>query len=84
MVRHQPLEKECTSQSHPEWETTGEMMKVDKEAESCKVSPACTTSYQLFGCRRSRRTLTEVMIANFFPHIFTLFQFFIKRLSSSG
>ncbi|XP_038904851.1 uncharacterized protein LOC120091090 isoform X2 [Benincasa hispida] len=59
VVRHQPSEKECTNQSHPEWETTGELIKADKEAESCKVSPACTTSYQLFGCRRSRRNLTE-------------------------
>ncbi|TYK25238.1 bZIP transcription factor family protein [Cucumis melo var. makuwa] len=32
---------------------------MDKEAESSKVSPASTTSYQLFGCRRSRRNLTE-------------------------
>ena len=73
MVKHQPSEKECTIQSQPEPETTGEVTKMDKEAESSKVSPACTTSYQFFGCRRSRRTLTEVMIANIFLHRFTYF-----------
>lgn len=71
MVSRQPSEKECTNQFYPEWETTRKMLKANKEeAGSLKVSPTCTTSYLLFGCRRSRRNLTEVMLANCFPDLF--------------
>ena len=63
MVSHQPSEKECTNQSHAKWETTRKMLKAEKEeAKSLNVSPICTTSYPLSGCRRSRRNLTEVML----------------------
>ncbi|XP_023528184.1 uncharacterized protein LOC111791175 isoform X1 [Cucurbita pepo subsp. pepo] len=53
VISHQPSEKECADHSHPEWETTKEMIKAEKEAESPKLS------HPLFGCRRSRRNLTE-------------------------
>ncbi|XP_022950589.1 uncharacterized protein LOC111453640 isoform X1 [Cucurbita moschata] len=60
VVSHQPSEKECTNQSHAKWETTRKMLKAEKdEAKSLKVSPICTTSYPLSGCRSSRRNLTE-------------------------
>ncbi|KAG7028094.1 hypothetical protein SDJN02_09274, partial [Cucurbita argyrosperma subsp. argyrosperma] len=62
VVSHQPSEKECTNQSHAKCETTRKMLKAEKEeAKSLKVSPICTTSYPLSGCRSSRRNLTEAL-----------------------
>ncbi|XP_022144691.1 uncharacterized protein LOC111014317 isoform X2 [Momordica charantia] len=59
VVSQQPSEKECTNQSRSDCETTRKMLKTEKEVELSKVSPKCTTSYPLFGCRKSRRNLTE-------------------------
>lgn len=73
MVSQQPSEKECTNQSRSDCETTRKMLKTEKEVELSKVSPTCTTSYPLFGCRKSRRNLTEVMLANCLPHVIILF-----------